>query len=65
MRRPLEDVTILAVERYGAGPRGTVHLTALRARIIAAGCASATLLEVCSFCSNNQDYSYFPLITQY
>jgi crotonobetainyl-CoA:carnitine CoA-transferase CaiB-like acyl-CoA transferase len=34
MRRPLEDVTILAVEQYGAGPWGTVHLADLGARII-------------------------------
>ena len=34
MRRPLEDVTILAIEQYGAGPWGTVHLADLGARII-------------------------------
>jgi crotonobetainyl-CoA:carnitine CoA-transferase CaiB-like acyl-CoA transferase len=34
MRRPLEDVTILAVEQYGAGPWGTVHLADLGARIV-------------------------------
>ncbi|MBM3681375.1 MAG: CoA transferase [Actinobacteria bacterium] len=34
MRRPLDDVTILAIEQYGAGPWGTVHLADLGARIV-------------------------------
>jgi crotonobetainyl-CoA:carnitine CoA-transferase CaiB-like acyl-CoA transferase len=34
MRRPLDDVTILAIEQYGAGPWGTVHLADLGARVI-------------------------------
>ncbi len=34
MRAPLDDVTILAVEQYGAGPWGTFHLADLGARII-------------------------------
>jgi crotonobetainyl-CoA:carnitine CoA-transferase CaiB-like acyl-CoA transferase len=33
-RRPLEDVVILAVEQYGAGPWATVHLADLGARVI-------------------------------
>ncbi len=32
--RPLEDVTILAVEQYGAGPWGSVHLADLGADVI-------------------------------
>ncbi|AKS32104.1 CaiB/BaiF CoA transferase family protein [Mycolicibacterium goodii] len=34
MSRPLEDVRILAVEQYGAGPWGTVHLADLGADVI-------------------------------
>jgi crotonobetainyl-CoA:carnitine CoA-transferase CaiB-like acyl-CoA transferase len=34
MRRPLEDVAIVAVEQYGAGPWGTVHLADLGATVI-------------------------------
>jgi crotonobetainyl-CoA:carnitine CoA-transferase CaiB-like acyl-CoA transferase len=33
-RRPLEDVRIVAVEQYGAGPWGTVHLADLGADVI-------------------------------
>ena len=32
--RPLEDVRIIAVEQYGAGPFGSVHLADLGAEII-------------------------------
>jgi crotonobetainyl-CoA:carnitine CoA-transferase CaiB-like acyl-CoA transferase len=32
--RPLEDVRILAVEQYGAGPFGTLHLAELGAEVI-------------------------------
>lgn len=32
--RPLEDVTIVALEQYGAGPFGSVHLADLGARVI-------------------------------
>ena len=32
--RPLEDVRIIAVEQYGAGPWGSVHLADLGAEII-------------------------------
>ncbi len=32
--RPLEDVRIIAVEQYGAGPFGTVHLADLGAEVI-------------------------------
>jgi len=32
--RPLEDVTIIALEQYGAGPFGSVHLADLGAQII-------------------------------
>ena len=32
--RPLEDVRILALEQYGAGPFGTLHLADLGADII-------------------------------
>ena len=34
MKRPLEDVRILAVEQYGAGPWGSVHLADLGADVI-------------------------------
>lgn len=34
MKRPLEDLIVLAVEQYGAGPWGTVHLADLGARIV-------------------------------
>jgi len=34
MARPLEDVRIVAVEQYGAGPFGTVHLAELGADVI-------------------------------
>ena len=34
MRRPLADVRIVAVEQYGAGPFGTVHLAELGADVI-------------------------------
>lgn len=33
-RRPLEDVRVIAVEQYGAGPFGTWHLAELGAEII-------------------------------
>lgn len=33
-RRPLEDIRIVAVEQYGAGPFGTVHLADLGADVI-------------------------------
>ena len=33
-RRPLDDVRIIAVEQYGAGPFGTVHLADLGADVI-------------------------------
>jgi len=32
--RPLEDLTVIAVEQYGAGPFGTVHLAELGADVI-------------------------------
>jgi len=32
--KPLQDVRILAVEQYGAGPFGTVHLADLGAEVI-------------------------------
>ena len=32
--RPLEDVRIIAVEQYGAGPFGSVHLADLGAEVI-------------------------------
>src|SRR2546427_79862 len=32
--RPLEDVRIIAIEQYGAGPFGTLHLADLGAEII-------------------------------
>jgi crotonobetainyl-CoA:carnitine CoA-transferase CaiB-like acyl-CoA transferase len=32
--RPLEDVRILALEQYGAGPFGTLHLADLGAEVI-------------------------------
>ena len=32
--RPLEDITIVAVEQYGAGPFGSVHLADLGAEVI-------------------------------
>ena len=31
---PLEDVRVIAVEQYGAGPFGTVHLADLGAEVI-------------------------------
>jgi crotonobetainyl-CoA:carnitine CoA-transferase CaiB-like acyl-CoA transferase len=34
MRRPLDGITILSLEQYGAGPFGTLHLADLGARII-------------------------------
>ena len=35
MRKPpLEDVTIVAIEQYGAGPWGSVHLADLGADVI-------------------------------
>lgn len=34
LRPPLDDVTVLAVEQYGAGPYGTSHLAQLGARIV-------------------------------
>jgi crotonobetainyl-CoA:carnitine CoA-transferase CaiB-like acyl-CoA transferase len=34
MRRPLEDVRIIAVEQYGAGPYGSFHLAEMGADII-------------------------------
>ena len=33
-RRPLEDVRVLAVEQYGAGPWGTLQLVELGAEVI-------------------------------
>src|SRR5919109_4004186 len=32
--RPLEDVRIIAIEQYGAGPFGSVHLADLGAEVI-------------------------------
>ena len=32
--KPLEDVRIIAVEQYGAGPFGSVHLADLGAEVI-------------------------------
>ena len=32
--KPLEDVRIIAVEQYGAGPFGSVHLADLGAQVI-------------------------------
>jgi crotonobetainyl-CoA:carnitine CoA-transferase CaiB-like acyl-CoA transferase len=32
--RPLEDVRVIAIEQYGAGPFGTVHLADMGAEII-------------------------------
>lgn len=34
MLRPLEGITVLSLEQFGAGPFGTVHLADLGARII-------------------------------
>lgn len=34
MRAPLDDVTVIAVEQYGAGPWGSVHLADLGATIV-------------------------------
>ncbi|MGA0003263.1 MAG: CaiB/BaiF CoA transferase family protein, partial [Candidatus Nanopelagicales bacterium] len=34
MPRPLEGITVLSLEQFGAGPFGTVHLADLGARII-------------------------------
>ena len=34
MRRPLEDVRILAIEQFGAGPWGTLQLADLGAEVI-------------------------------
>ena len=34
MRKPLEDVRVIALEQYGAGPFGTLHLADLGAEII-------------------------------
>ncbi|MET0190371.1 MAG: CoA transferase, partial [Pseudonocardia sediminis] len=32
--RPLEDVRIVSLEQYGAGPFGTMHLAELGAEIV-------------------------------
>lgn len=32
--RPLEDITIVALEQFGAGPFGSVHLADLGAQVI-------------------------------
>ncbi len=32
--RPLEDVRIISIEQYGAGPWGTLHLADLGAEVI-------------------------------
>ncbi len=34
MKKPLEDVRVIALEQYGAGPFGTLHLAELGAVII-------------------------------
>ena len=34
MKKPLEDVRVISLEQYGAGPFGTLHLAELGAEII-------------------------------